>query len=152
MKILFTILLFAVTAGECDSSVATKGKDTAQEEDVRFYYNALSRGSFYDVTITREAITVKKSRNESDKIVVKTGDEDWKALLTELHKTDIARIRELKAPTDKRLYDGAAHAELIVTKDGEEYRSSGFDHGYPPEAIAPLVKTILGLAETVEKQ
>ncbi|MBC9794644.1 hypothetical protein [Sinomicrobium weinanense] len=150
MKILFAILLFAVAGRECENRAALQ--NTGQKENISFQYKALSRGSFYEVVISPETISVQKSRDKAAKTLAKMDDKDWQDLLAVLDKIDVTQIRELKAPTDKRLYDGAAHAELIITREGKAYRTSGFDHGYPPEEVEPLVKTILALAETVEKQ
>ena len=38
---------------------------------------------------------------------------------------------QMKAPTDKRTYDGALHANLMITLNAETYSTPGFDHQYP---------------------
>jgi hypothetical protein len=48
-------------------------------------------------------------------------------------------LSQLKAPTEKRFYDGAAIGNLSVSHNGETYGTSGFDHGNPPVEIEQLV-------------
>jgi len=55
----------------------------------------------------------------------------------------------MKWPTEKRYYDGAAHANIIFESKGVKYPANGFDHGFPPAEVEKLVnKKITKLAET----
>ena len=54
-------------------------------------------------------------------------------------------MASLKAPTDKRLYDGAAHANISITLKGKTYTTEGFDHGYPPIEIENLINKLVFL-------
>ena len=69
-------------------------------------------------------------------------DADWNALVTTFQKVDLEQVPNLKAPTEKRFYDGAAIATLKITVQGKTYETTEFDHGTPPAAIADLVTKI----------
>ena len=53
----------------------------------------------------------------------------------------------LKSPTNRRQFDGAAFAQLTVIQNGDTIQSSRFDHKSPPEDIKPLVEYILSIPE-----
>jgi len=59
----------------------------------------------------------------------------------------LEKLANLKAPTEKRMYDGAAHADMKVVVDGKEYNSAGFDHGFPPAEIEKFVKKLVSYTE-----
>ena len=68
--------------------------------------------------------------------------------LNSLFKTlPYEKLSELKAPTQKRQYDGAPHGDMKLIVDGKEYNSAGFDHGYPPAEIEKFVKKLLSYTE-----
>ena len=54
----------------------------------------------------------------------------------------------MKWPTEKRYYDGAAHANITFESKGVKYPANGFDHGFPPAEVEKLVNLITKLAET----
>jgi hypothetical protein len=56
-------------------------------------------------------------------------------------------VPTLKAPTEKRFYDGAAMANIHITKSGNTYSSETFDHGFPPASIEKFVKKLLSYTE-----
>jgi len=60
---------------------------------------------------------------------------------------DLAKVKDLKWPTEKRFYDGAAHANVTFISNEVEYTANGFDHGYPPVEIEKLVNKIVKLTE-----
>jgi hypothetical protein len=61
-------------------------------------------------------------------------------------EVDLEEIPNLKAPTEKRFYDGAAIANINIIYKGKTYESNGFDHGNPPLEIEKLVNKITLLA------
>jgi hypothetical protein len=52
-----------------------------------------------------------------------------------------------KDPTQKRVYDGAAIAELIINYKEKEYQTKNFDHGYPPVEIEKFVNKLVSLVK-----
>jgi hypothetical protein len=61
---------------------------------------------------------------------------------TKINKLDLENLTNLKAPTEKRFYDGAAIANLKIIYNGKIYQSSDFDHGFPPMQIKRVVEMI----------
>lgn len=60
---------------------------------------------------------------------------------------DLAKVNDLKWPTEKRFYDGAANANVTFVSNGVAYSANGFDHGFPPVEIEKLVNKIIKLTE-----
>ena len=57
----------------------------------------------------------------------------------DVYKLDFEKIPTLKAPTEKRFYDGAPITNLEVIKTNQSYKTTDFDGGFPPAYIEELV-------------
>jgi len=156
MKILFGILAVLFITKECDQKKPDKdstntefveGKQTTrnQDKDYSIKYSALSRGIFKEITINSSSITVKKDRI-SKPVTKECPNEIWSKFTKILDEVDLKMLPELKAPTQKRLFDGAAHATLNVIVDGKTYTTSSFDHGFPPEEIKELCDKLIEIS------
>ncbi|MEZ7515729.1 hypothetical protein [Flavobacterium frigidarium] len=123
-----------------------KGCDSKTDQDINtavIEYVANTRG-FYQKTVIEEqfvSITEDRTGNEKTK-PEKISDEDWKTLISLFEEVDLEEIKDLKSPTEKRFYDGAAIANLQITYKGVTYKSPSFDHGFPPYEIKKLVNKI----------
>jgi hypothetical protein len=62
-------------------------------------------------------------------------------------KLDLEKLSTYEGPTQKRLYDGAAIANLKVTYKEKQYNSASFDHGNPPVEIEDFIKKVLFVAK-----
>jgi hypothetical protein len=72
--------------------------------------------------------------------------EDWKKITESLDGIMLREIPLLKAPSDKRTYDGARASMLSITdKKGKIWHHS-FDDEDPNEALKPLMKLITDLS------
>ena len=80
----------------------------------------------------------------------KCSKKEWSIIQSELERINLKKMKELKAPSNKKNFDGALHARVIVVFPSQTFTSVNFDHGNPPEQIAPLVNTMLSLAESIE--
>ena len=124
-----------------DKSVVTSGKVAMQQIDVpTIYYEANTRGFFLAIKVENKTLSISKERDFKEYSNSKTlSDEDW-AEISKLAKTvDLEKVKDLKWPTEKRYYDGAAHANIIFESNGVQYPANGFDHGFPPAEIETLV-------------
>ena len=72
---------------------------------------------------------------------------DWDELEKLLKSISPENLGKLKAPTDKRLYDGAAHATLSILLGDVVMITPSFDHGHPPKEIEALVNKVLSIKE-----
>jgi hypothetical protein len=127
---------------------ATKAEEatTVQVTD-GLEYEANTRGYHLKVKYANGQLGYTRER-DSDKMqkvqLTKAQADELNALLDEV---EAAKLPELKAPTEKRFYDGAAMANIHITKKGKTYSSETFDHGFPPATIEKLVKKLLSYTE-----
>jgi hypothetical protein len=134
--LLLSILVFAGCAGQ---------KRTVQNE-TKMEYKAYSRGFYQEITIEKQLVFVAKSRGEKP-VIFKIPIADWNNLNSAIQELDLDSLSQLKAPTEKRLFDGAAIASLKITKQGKTFESQSFDHGYPPVEIEKVVNKILSFVK-----
>ncbi|MDI5887012.1 MULTISPECIES: hypothetical protein [Flavobacterium] len=142
MKILSLLFLTIFLGNGCDSA---KSQDI---ETAVIEYTANTRGFYQKITVKNQMLTVSKDRDGNDKAVpTKISDADWKELVDCFKKVELDSLSKLKAPSEKRFYDGAAIANLKITFKEKAYETNSFDHGFPPKEIKKLVNTITSLAK-----
>ena len=128
-----------------------KGCDSAKAQDIQsavIEYTANTRGFYQKITVKDQMVTVSKDREGNDKPVpVKISDADWNELVNCFKKVELDSLAKLKAPTEKRFYDGAAIADLKITFKDKTYESTSFDHGFPPKEIKKFVNRITAFAK-----
>jgi len=106
-------------------------------------YTASTRGFYQKITIQDLMVIVSKDRSRNEKpLATKISEEDWKELAGYFETIELDSLPTLKAPTEKRFHDGAAIANLKINFKDKEYKTTSFDHGYPPEAIKKIVDKI----------
>ncbi|WP_378180048.1 hypothetical protein [Aquimarina sp. SS2-1] len=149
-RILFSISL-VVFLGSCkETQVIAQNTFANQENILLVEYDAISRGYFFAVKITNDSITKFKDRSKQESVSKPCSKKGWSEIISSLKKLELEKISDLKAPSDKRTFDGAAHAQLKITTTKETYTSTSFDDGNPPQELKPLVNTILSLTESIE--
>ncbi len=143
MKLIF-VLLFPILMAE------TCSQNNEQNKEISFAYETMTRGSRANYILTKDDIKVVRNLGGETKASEKMTSKDWDNLIEKMKEIDVANISKLKPPSDKRTFDGAAHAILTIKKGDEVYKTNSFDHGNPPSELKSLVKAILRLGETVE--
>ncbi|HEY0090886.1 MAG TPA: hypothetical protein VGB43_00240 [Flavobacterium sp.] len=137
MKILSILLITLLFGKGCDEETA-KDVETAVIE-----YTANTRGFYQKINVQNQMYSVSTDRDGKDSPVkTKISDADWKMIMDAFQKVNLENLANLKAPTEKRFYDGAAIAGLKVTFKGKTYQTTDFDHGFPPAEIATLVNKV----------
>lgn len=135
---LFSLIFLSVFLGKSCSSQTKNNLNSAIIE-----YTATTRGFYQKITIENQIISISKDRSGNDKpLATKISDKDWKELLGYFNAVELDSLATLKAPTEKRFYDGAAIADLKVTYKDKTYETEVFDCGYPPTVIKKLVDKI----------
>jgi PBP1b-binding outer membrane lipoprotein LpoB len=134
--LLLSILVFA----------GCSGQKKATDSTIKVEYKAYSRGFYQVVTIENQMVFITKTRDEK-LVAFKIPIADWKSLNMAIQALDLELLSQLKAPTEKRLFDGAAIANLKITKQGKTYESQSFDHGYPPAETEKIVNKILSFVK-----
>ena len=139
MKAIGMILLTIFLGKSCSNEVQNDINNAVIQ------YSAMTRGFHLKVIITNQMATISKGRTPEtmSQKQVKISDADWNELLVLFEKTNLEAFPDLKDPTQKRHYDGAAIANLKITVDGVEYKTVDFDHGNPPKEIKNLVNKII---------
>lgn len=123
----------------------TKEGKTAQNFPV-LVYESTSRGYYKKITIENNSVIVQNAREELAKTKVLT-DEELATIEKAYKGIDVKELPNIKAPTEKRFYDGAPITNLEVRMDDHIYRSTDFDGGTPPKEIEELINTILEIAD-----
>lgn len=114
-----------------------------QKEHVSIKYQAFSRGFFQEILVSEKSIIFYNDRDYKNAKTHKISKKEWEEFMRLLSAIDIEALPKLKAPTAKRLYDGAPHATLTIEKKGQTTSSSSFDHGHPPKQLKALIDYIL---------
>ncbi|MBS7230306.1 hypothetical protein KHA90_04645 [Flavobacterium psychroterrae] len=136
MKILSLLLLTIIIGTSCSSQKANDMTATQME------YSAVSRGFYKKIIVENKTVSVINGKN-TEPVKTKISDAKWKQIETEFLKIDVEKIPTLKAPTEKRFYDGAAIGNLKVIQNQKTYETQGFDNGYPPKEIEKLVNLLV---------
>ncbi len=140
------ILMLLLSLLFMDNSCAQK----INEDAISIEYTIASRGgSFKSITITKEDITTSKKRGKKSKSNTYKNT-NWDNIIAALKHIDTTGISNLKAPTNKRLHDGAPIANLKLRYQDKTYNVPSFDHGTPHPEIANLVKEILSITQNIE--
>lgn len=126
-------------------NTSTKGIDNSKQENTTMVeYEALSRGYFMKIRFANNQLTIASDRNNAENgSVVNLTKEQYLELNDLLKSIDPKILPDLKWPTEKRYYDGAAHANLTITSNGTVYTGAGFDHGFPPAQIEKFVSKLV---------
>ena len=126
-----------------------KGCDAEQKQDIEsavIEYTATTRGFYQQIVVQNQKFTVTKDRNGNEKLIQQSiSKADWKDIIEAFQDVDLEGIKDLKEPTEKRFYDGAAIGNIKVIYKGKTYETNGFDHGNPPLEIEKLVNKITQL-------
>ena len=142
MKV-FTLLVLTI--------FMAKGCSQEAKNDIanaKIVYTANTRGFYQKITIQNQEISVSSERDSADKgATSKISDADWKELVGYFEKIELDSLSTYKDPTQKRVYDGAAIAELIINYQEKEYQTKNFDHGYPPIEIEKFVNKLVSLVK-----
>ena len=111
--------------------------------DVKYVYEANTRGYFQKIVIENQQVFVVSDRNSKELGTgTKIKDSDFKELNNYLNSIKLDDLATYKDPTQKRFYDGAAIANLKIISNGKEYTTMSFDNGFPPIEIEKLVNKI----------
>ncbi|WP_223706849.1 hypothetical protein [Flavobacterium potami] len=109
-------------------------------------YSALSRGYYKVITVQDKTVSVTKERN-AEAVKNNIDDARWNKIVSAFSKVNLEGLSTLKAPTNKRTYDGAAIGNLKIVKDGKTYETPGFDNGFPPKEIEELVNLLVDFSK-----
>ncbi len=145
MKIITAFFLVLMMAKGCTSSELKK-----ESENISFEYEASTRGNYFKTLVKQDTVFNIKGRNQ----VAERKDlskSEWNGVLKALSDVDVSKLNNLKAPTEKRFYDGAMMATFRLIYKNETYQVPVFDHGNPPKEIEKLVNEVLKVSQIKNK-
>lgn len=102
-------------------------------------YEAMTRGSSEMIHIKSDVLTYKTHKDSKE---VTLSNKQLKTLYKALKQIKYAEVDKLKAPSKKRLYDGAMAAVVVFKTETDSYQSASFDHDNPPAELKELVELI----------
>lgn len=140
MKLLSLLLMTLFLGKGCE------GDSKQNIETAQLIYTANTRGFHQEITVEKHYASVKNDR-KGKTVQTKISDADWKELVSLFQEINLEEIKDLKSPTEKRFYDGAAIANLKINYEGKSYESQSFDHGFPPYEIKKIVTKINSFAK-----
>jgi heat shock protein HslJ len=119
-----------------------------QDDNYTIEYVATTRGFYTQVIIKNGIMSIQKDRDHKAPIeTIVYSEEELKTLNSLLKKINLENLSGYEGPTEKRFYDGAAIAKLIITWSGNDYATPSFDHGYPNSNIEVFVNTLTSMAK-----
>ncbi|WP_163409181.1 hypothetical protein [Flavobacterium ajazii] len=140
MKIISFLLLTILIGTGCSSQKKADMAFTVIE------YSAMSRGYYKKIVVQNQMVLVTNKR-DAQPVENKIEKENWDKIIAEFEKINVESIPTLKAPTEKRFYDGAAIGNLKITQNQKTYETQGFDNGFPPKEIEKLVHLLTDFAK-----
>lgn len=140
MKVLSFLILTIFIGNSC---VSQKNIDMSTVEIV---YSAVSRGYYQKIVVKNQMVSITKGRGE-EAVTNKISGAQWARIVSEFKKINLETVSQLKAPTENRFHDGAAIANLRITKNGKTYETNGFDNGFPPAEIEKLVTLLVAFTQ-----
>ena len=135
MKIVSLLLLVICIGTGCSSQKKTDMTGTQIE------YTAMSRGLYKRIVVQDQKVSVTNGR-DTEAIVSEIDNAKWNKIVSEFEKINLDSLSALKAPTEKRFYDGAAIGNLKIIQNPKTYETKGFDNGFPPKEIEKLVNLL----------
>ena len=170
MKFLLSLFLLTILTMSCnvskENTIANKAKvpnvkpiekTRGSKETSKYYYTksitytTRSRGSFEYIDISESKITYATDPYLKTIKTAACNKKDWQDIKRLLREIDTKLLSTLKAPTDKRLYDGAAHTTFSVREGDVVFVTPTFDEGEPPAQIKKLVNKVLSIKENTLK-
>jgi hypothetical protein len=136
-----SLLLLTILIGTSCSSQKTNDMTSIQME-----YSAVSRGLYKKIIVQNKTVSVINGKN-TEAVETKINDAKWKQIVAEYSKINLEHIPTLKAPTEKRFYDGAAIGNLKIIQNQKTYETQGFDNGFPPKEIEKLVNLLVSFTK-----
>jgi hypothetical protein len=133
-KLFFFSILFILM--NCASQKTTNIKE--------IIYNATTRGRSENITLRGNSLQYKTYQKSLSFNLTK---EQREKVNKEISRINLNTINNLKAPTDKRSYDGAMYTSILIISGTKEYTSTTFDDTNPPIELKALCKLLISFVQ-----
>lgn len=128
---------------EKDNVPQSNLKANLQEQTTMVEYNANTRGYSLKIVFRGNKLMFTNERGSENLQTIQLDKTQLDELNKLLSSINVEGLADLKDPTQKRFYDGAAMANLKITKNGKEYNTVDFDHGFPPATIEKFISKLV---------
>jgi len=156
MKAITLLAAMTVTFASCNCQKTAAEKNSLTSENTMkqeltpvLEYEANTRGFYNKITAANQTIAVIKER-DGKPTETKISDADWNELLSLYKSVNKEGLATLKAPSEKRFYDGAPIGSFRVITKENTFESSSFDAGNPPAEIEKIVNKLIAIADKQE--
>lgn len=157
MKAITVVAFVIVTLTSCNCQKTTAGNyefnamtETEQQKTIpTLEYEANTRGFYRKITVADKKAWVVPVR-DGKAVEIAVSDQDWNELIALFQNVNKEGLANLKAPSEKRFYDGAPMANFRVITKEMTYQSATFDGGFPPADIEGIVNKIIAIGDKVE--
>lgn len=156
MKAITLLAATLVTFSSCNCQKKAAEKNNLisettmkQETSPILEYEANTRGFYKKITAANQTIAVIKER-DGKPTTTKISNADWNELVTLYKSVNKEGLATLKAPSEKRFYDGAAIGSFRVITQESTFESSAFDAGNPPAEIEKIVNKLIAIGDKQE--
>ena len=153
MKAITLLAATMVTFSSCNCQKTAAEKNNLTSESTMkqemvpiLEYEANTRGFYNKITAANQTIAVIKERDGLP-TETKISDADWSELISLYKSVNKEGLSTLKAPSEKRFYDGAAIGSFRVITKEATFESSAFDAGNPPAEIEKIVNKLIAIAD-----
>lgn len=156
MKAITLLAAMTVTFSSCNCQKTAAEKNNLTSESLMeqeatpiLEYEANTRGFYNKITAANQTIAVVKER-DGKPTETKISDADWNELLSLYKSINKEGLATLKAPSEKRFYDGAPIGTFSVITKEKRFDSAPFDAGNPPAEIEKIVNKLIAIADKQE--
>ncbi|CAM3709335.1 hypothetical protein FSS13T_12540 [Flavobacterium saliperosum S13] len=156
MKAITLLAAMTITFASCNCQKTAAEKNSLTSENTMnqeltpvLEYEANTRGFYNKITAANQTIAVVKER-DGKPTETKISDADWNELLSLYKAVNKEGLATLKAPSEKRFYDGAPIGSFRVITKEITFESSSFDAGNPPAEIEKIVNKLIAIADKQE--
>ncbi len=157
-----TLLFFTILLNACSGSkdLATNAKNpnvdtkTSKEHTItsditKIEYVAVSRGTYNRITILPKTVTTQMSKTNKE-VSKSLSNKDWAKLNALAKEINIPGIPNLKAPSVKHQYDGAAGAYFQISIGQKNYKTITFDNGNPPKELEKIIEKLFSFTKSTK--
>lgn len=130
--ILFSLIFLSIACLSQKQNSSSEGSSSEKNQVKKIDKIELTektRGTNRLITFSENTLTVNLNGNHKKSSL---GSPEWKSINEEVASINLEKLATYESPTTDRYSDAALASEIIITVNGETYRSAEFDSGKPP--------------------
>ncbi|MEY8761224.1 hypothetical protein [Chryseobacterium tongliaoense] len=144
--------LFSISCTSQHKNESDKDKSTINSKKYKIEKIELTeqtRGTNRKITFVPGSVTTSLNGNSTTS---ELSTASWENIAKEAELIDLDKIASYESPTTGRFSDSALASSIIITSNGKEYTSAGFDAGIPPKELEALYQSLRGKTNIIQKK